>query len=180
MANSLQDQLLKAGLVDKRQLSGAKKEKRKQDKMVRRNQIEVVDEAKLNAQRAMEEKAERDRELNRQRNEAAQQKAILAQIRQLIDTSRLSRGGAGIDYNFTDGSKIKKILVTQTMLDQLSNGRLAIVKFEERYEVVPKAVADKIRQRDERYVIVSNTVSAATAAEDDPYADYQIPDDLMW
>jgi uncharacterized protein YaiL (DUF2058 family) len=180
MANSLQDQLLKAGLVDKRQLSGVKKEKRKQDKMVRKNQIEVVDEAKLNAQRAMEEKAERDRELNRQRNEAARQKAILAQIRQLIETSRLSRSGAAIDYNFTDGSKIKKILVTQAMLDQLSNGRLAIVSFDERYDVVPKAVADKIRQRDERYVIVSNTVSAATAAEDDPYADYQIPDDLMW
>jgi uncharacterized protein YaiL (DUF2058 family) len=46
--------------------------------------------------------------------------------------------------------------------------------------VVPKAVADKIHQRDARYVIVSNTVSAETAAEDDPYADYKIPDDLMW
>lgn len=180
MANSLQEQLLKAGLVNKKQASGIKKEKRKQEKMERKGQIERVDEARENAQRAMQEKAERDRELNRQRNEAAQQKAILAQIRQLIETSRLDRRGAGVDYNFTDGTRIKKILVTQAMLDQLSIGRLSIVKFDEKYDVVPKAVADKIRQRDERYVIVSNTVSAETAAEDDPYADYKIPDDLMW
>src|SRR5690606_26744419 len=119
MANSLQEQLLKAGLVDKRQLSSVKKEKRKQEKMVRKNQIDVVDEAKLNAQRALQEKAERDRELNRQRDEAARHKAILAQIRQLIETSRLSRAGADLDYHFKDGTKIKKILVTKTQLDQL-------------------------------------------------------------
>jgi uncharacterized protein YaiL (DUF2058 family) len=29
-------------------------------------------------------------------------------------------------------------------------------------------------------VVVLNQISQATLAEDDPYADYQIPDDLMW
>jgi uncharacterized protein YaiL (DUF2058 family) len=165
MANSLQDQLRKAGLVDSRQLSAVTKEKKKQEKQQRKHKIETVDETKANAQQARDEKAERDRQLNFQRDEEARGKAIVAQIKQLIAQSELSRTGAQLDYNFSDGTKIKKILITADMRDRLSNGRLAIVKFEERYSVVPK-------------VIVSN--QATTDDTDDPYADYKIPDDLMW
>jgi len=179
MANSLKDQLLKAGLVDTRKMSAVVKEKKKQEKMERKNQIETVDEAKLNAQRAMSEKAERDRQLNFERDEQLRHKAIIAQIKQLIEVSRLSRDGGDIPYNFTDGTKIKKILVSNDMLNQLSNGRLAIVKFDEQYSVVPKSVAEKIKLRDENYVVVSNVLQQTDDA-DDPYAEYKIPDDLMW
>jgi uncharacterized protein YaiL (DUF2058 family) len=178
MANSLQDQLRKAGLVDSRQLSAVTKEKKKQEKQQRKHKIETVDETKLNAQQAREEKAERDRQLNFQRDEEARAKAIVAQIKQLIGISELPRTGAELPYNFTDGTRIKKILVTADMQDRLSNGRLAIVKFDDHYSVVPKAVAEKIQLRDPAYVIVSNMVTADDA--DDPYADYKIPDDLMW
>ncbi len=181
MSKSLKDQLLKAGLIDARQASAARKEKQKQEQMARKHKIETVDETKANAQRAMQEKAERDRLLNLERNEQMNQKAIVAQIRQLIETSRLPRAGAQIPYNFTDGSKIKKLMVTEKMQDQLSNGRLAIVRFDEQYSVVPKVVADKIRLRDQQYVVVSNQLQAGSDDDaDDPYADYQIPDDLMW
>lgn len=179
MANSLQEQLLKAGLVDSRQVSSANKDKRKQEKMQRKHKVETVDEAKLSAEQARLEKAERDRRLNFERDNAARQKAVIAQIKQLIEVSRVSRDGGEIAYNFSDGSKIKKILVTQKILDQLSNGRLAIVKMKDRYDVVPKSVADKIRERDPHYVIVNNTLQQADDPND-PYAEYKIPDDLMW
>lgn len=178
MANSLQDQLRKAGLVDSRQLSTVNKEKKKQEKQQRKHKIETVDEAKVSAQQAREEKIERDRQLNFERDEEARAKAIVAQIKQLIAHSELPRTGGELPYNFTDGTRIKKILVTSDIQDRLSNGRLAIVKFEDRYSVVPKAVAEKIQLRDPAYVIVSNTVTTEDA--DDPYADYKIPDDLMW
>lgn len=180
MSNSLKDQLLKAGLVDAKKASAARKEKQKQAMMERKHKIETVDEAKVNAQRLLQEKAERDRQLNFERDEQLRAKAIVAQIKQLIDVSRLSRDGAQLPYNFTDGTKIKKLLVTEPMLNQLSNGRLAIVKFDEQYSVVPKAVADKIRLRDERYVVVSNQLQSSADEVDDPYAEYKIPDDLMW
>lgn len=180
MANSLQDQLMKAGLVNSRQVSTANKEKNKQEKQQRKQRVETVDETKLNAQQARQEKAERDRQLNFQRDEEARARAIVAQIKQLIETAELPRAGAEVPYNFTDGGKIKKILVTQEMLDRLSNGRLAIVKFDEKYFVVPKAVAEKIAVRDAAYVIVSNVVQQVEDDADDPYADYKIPDDLMW
>ena len=179
MAISLKDQLLKAGLVDARKVSTAVKEKHKQEKQQRKHKIETVDETKANAQKAREEKAERDRQLNFERDEQLRHKAIIAQIKQLIEVSRLSRDGAEIAYNFTDGTKIKKILVTDEMLNQLSNGRLAIVKFDEQYSVVPKSVAEKIKLRDASYVIVSNVLQQTDDA-DDPYAEYKIPDDLMW
>lgn len=179
MANSLQDQLLKAGLVDSRKVSSVNKDKKKQEKQQRKHKIETVDETKVNVQQALHEKVERDRQLNFQRDEQARAKAIIAQIKQLIEISELSRQGAELTYNFPDGTKIKKILVTDEMLNQLSNGRLAIVKFEEKYSVVPKSVAEKIKLRDKSYVVVSNVLRAAESA-DDPYAEYKIPDDLMW
>ena len=179
MANSLQDQLLKAGLVDKKKVSAANKEKHKQEQQQRKHKIETIDETKLNVQQALLDKAARDRQLNFERDEQLRHKAIIAQIKQLIAVSRLSRDRAEIAYNFTDGTKIKKIFVTQSMLDQLSNGRLAIVKFDDQYSVVPKSVADKIKMRDEGYVVVSNVLQQTDAA-DDPYAEYKIPDDLMW
>lgn len=179
MAISLKDQLLKAGLVDARKVSAVTKEKHKQEKQQRKHKIETVDEAKAGAQKALQEKIERDRQLNFERDEQLRHKAIIAQIKQLIEVSCLPRDGAEIAYNFTDGTKIKKILVTNEMLNQLSNGRLAIVKFDDQYSVVPKSVAEKIKLRDASYVIVSNVLQQTDDA-DDPYAEYKIPDDLMW
>lgn len=179
MVNSLQDQLLKAGLVDSKKVSAANKDKRKQEKQERKHKIETVDETKESVQQALLEKAERDRQLNFQRDEEARGKAIVAQIKQLIETSQLPRDGAELTYNFTDGTKIKKILVTEEIRNQLSNGRLAIVKFDEKYFVVPKAVAEKIKLRDAAYVVVSNVLQTHDDS-DDPYAEYKIPDDLMW
>ncbi|SFR41350.1 hypothetical protein SAMN05216203_0076 [Marinobacter daqiaonensis] len=177
---SLQDQLLKAGLADEKKLKAHQKEKKKQRKQQPKGAVQT-DEAKLRAQEAREEKAERDRQLNQQRNEEARRKAIAAQIRQLVDTNRLNRSRCEMDYQFVHGKKIKKILVDQTMTDQLSRGRLAVVFVNDNYEVVPEAVARKIMERDAEAVVVLHERSQqADRDEEDPYAGYEIPDDLMW
>lgn len=66
------------------------------------------------------------------------------------------------------------------MQDQLVAGRLAIVNFNDDYEVVPAGVADKITLRDESIVVLNNVISEEEKDEDDPYAEFVIPDDLMW
>ncbi len=180
MAGSLQDQLLKAGLADKKKAKQIKKDKTKQTKQQRKSKETVVDENKQQVKQARLEKQERDRQLNEERKAEADKKAIAAQVKQLIEVNRLSREGAEIDYNFTDNKKIKKMLVDSTMLEQLSRGRLAIVSLSDKYEVVPAGVAEKIKQRLPERVIVANEVATNDVDEDDPYADYQIPDDLMW
>ncbi len=160
MGNALQDQLLKAGLVDKNKANRAKSSKHKKMKQQRSNNQAVVDEAKDQAEKAMQEKSQRDRELNRQRNEKAQQKAIIAQIKQLINVNKISKGnGNDPAYNFEDNKNIKRIFVNQEKHDAIAAGKLAIVKLEGQYEVVPAPVADKIKLRDETYIILRNDVA---------------------
>ncbi len=179
---SLQDQLLKAGLIDAKKAKQANKEKRKETNIARRSNEEVVDEIKQSAEQSRQDKAERDRELNRQRDSELQQKAIAAQIKQLIENHRQSKGAGenDVEYNFTHGKLIKKIRVSKTVQEQIIRGVLAVVKLGEGYELVPRIVADKIVQRDESAVVVANTKSTEQVEEDDPYKDYVIPDDLMW
>ena len=178
---SLQDQLLKAGIVDKKKVKQAKHEKHKAVKQQPRGGAQV-DEVKALAQQALAEKAARDREINLQREQEAQRRAIAAQIRQLIELNRISRRGGEVAYQFTDGRKIKKLYVTETLRDQLGRGLIAVVRLGEEYELIPAAVADKIRQRDAAAIVVHNLrgTTGQGPDEDDPYAAYQIPDDLMW
>ncbi|MCK9502854.1 MAG: DUF2058 domain-containing protein [Porticoccaceae bacterium] len=176
---SLQDQLLKAGVVDNKKVKQIKHEKHKQTKQQARGSG-AVDETKELAKRALAEKAARDREINLQRQAAAEQKAIQAQITQLIATNRIERHHGDVAYQFSDDKKIKKLYVTESLHKQLGKGQIAIARLGESYELIPAAVAEKIKQRDKNRIIVHNMMSAETAAEDDPYAEYQIPDDLMW
>jgi len=179
MANSFGDQFLKAGLVDKTRLSKVQKSKIKQQKLRNKQKIEVVDEAAEAARQAAAEKAARDRELNRQLKEAAEHRAVLAQVRQLIEMNRLPLDSGEVGYNFQDGSVIRKLYVTAEVHDKLARGLLAIARLDDRYEVIPSVVAEKIMLR-EASCIVSNAVTRLEQGEDDPYADYQVPDDLMW
>lgn len=179
MANSFGDQFLKAGLVNKSQLSKANKTKSKQQKQKLKQKIETVDEAAVAARQAAAESAARDRELNRQQKEDAERKAIQAQVRQLIELNRLPRDAGEVGYNFQDGTAIKKLFVTQEQHNRLARGQLAIVRFDDGYEVIPFVVAEKIKQR-EADCIVSHSKTQPVNNEDDPYADYKVPDDLMW
>ncbi len=118
---SLQEQLMKAGLADEKKARAIRSEKRKQ----RKQQPKVaaqVNEAEERARKARQEQAERDRQLNLERQKEAEKKAIQAQIRQLIETNRLDRSRGETSYQFVDGKKIKKILVDDKMVDQLSRG----------------------------------------------------------
>jgi len=179
MANSFGDQFLKAGLVNKTRLDKAQKSKSKRQKLKHKQKIEVVDEATVAARQAAAEKAARDRELNRQQKEEAGRKAVHAQVRQLVELNRLPRDDGEVGYNFQDGAAIRKIFVTAEVHDKLARGLLAIARLDDRYVVIPSVVAGKIRQRDES-VIVSNAATQLESGEDDPYADYKVPDDLMW
>ncbi|HET8801697.1 MAG TPA: DUF2058 domain-containing protein [Marinobacter sp.] len=176
---SLQDQLLKAGLADDKKAKAIRSEKRKQRKQQPKGAAQV-NEAEVRARQAREEKAERDRQLNLQRQQAAEKKAIQSQIRQLTETNRLNRSRGETSYQFVHDKKIKKIFVDDTMVDQLSRGRLAIVYVNESYEVVAEGVARKIMERDMNAVVVLHDRKQEDAGEEDPYAGYEIPDDLMW
>lgn len=177
--SSLQDQLLKAGLIDSKKAKQASKEKRKQQKVAKKSAQPVIDETKLAAEKARAEKIARDKALNAERDAAAQQKAIAAQIKQMVANNKQPKGNGDIAYNFTFDKKIKSIYVTEAVRDHLAAGRLMIVGLDEQFELVPRVIAEKISERNPN-AVVQPPADSATVDEDDPYADYQIPDDLMW
>jgi len=175
--NSLKDQLLKAGLVKKKELKKTPKKKAPTPAKKNRNK---VSEQTLRTQRAMLNKAKKDKNLNLQRKADAERKALQAQIKQLVDSSKLDRKGGETAYNFTHQKKVKSIYVTEEQQRQLARDQIVIVCLDGvAFELVPKKAAEKIKQRDPKSVI-ENKVSESIIPADDPYSDYQIPDDLVW
>ena len=182
MAGSIQDQLVKAGLSDTKKLKAVKKEKRKQPKLAKGTRDHPTDEIKEAARQAALDKANRARELNAANNEAGHRKAINAQIKQLIAVHQEPRDHGDIHFNFTDGNKVKKILVTAPQRGKLIAGLLKIVKQGDRYELVPSPIADKIAQRDADRMIDCRGSNEPELTEDekDWYKNFEIPDDLDW
>jgi len=176
---SLKDQLLNAGLIDKKKAKQLKQELRKEAKVRQKGQV-PLDDNKEQVKRNLLEKVERDRQLNKQQQDVVERKAIQAQISQLITMNRIKRESGDIAYQFTDGTRIKKIYVTEQLQKDLVNGRLAIAKLGNEFELLPSSAAEKIRQRDPQVIVLLNTYEVTGVDEDDPYAEYQIPDDLMW
>ncbi len=179
MAKSLRDQLLQAGVVDKNRATKIKKAKHKQAKQRARGASQP-DEVAITAQQTQAKKTERDRALSRQRQTALEEKAIAAQVRQLIERNRLERRDGEIPYRFCDGGIVKKIQVSGEQQTGLAGGLLAIARLDSTYVLIPAPVAAKIAERDARAVLVLNTADDKGANDDDAYVDYQIPDDLTW
>ncbi len=180
MNNPFQEQLLKAGVVSKQQVQKANKAVQKKKKQQRNTKQPVADEAQLKAKQAAGEKAKRDRELNQRKEEQARKKAISAEINQLITANRIDRNEkCEIAYNFEHQKKVKRIYVDEAMRQQIIQGKLGIARIEGRYELVPKAIAEKIQQRNEKRIVLFDNVEPEVD-ENDPYSEYKVPDDLIW
>jgi hypothetical protein len=181
MSNPFQDQLLKAGLVTKKQVQKVqqdKNRKRKQQQQHSKKQ-KVVDETRLKAQQAAEEKARNDRELNRKKEDQARQKALSIEINQLIENNCLVRDETcEIVYNFEHNKKVKRIYVNSDMKQQIIQGKLGIARIEGRYELVSNTIAEKIRQRNEKRIVIFDAPEVVD--DNDPYSEHPIPDDMMW
>ncbi len=177
---SLQDQFLKAGLVSQKEAKQASKNKRKKDKGQRKGQLQAEDPQKAAIQRKAKLQADRDRQLNLQQKAEAEKRAVAAQIQQLIDMNKLELEASESAYSFTDGKSVKKVYVSDAVQAKLGRGVLAIIKDNKTYAIVAKAVAEKIAQRDDSKIIVLHDAADDALDEDDPYADFKVPDDLMW
>ncbi len=181
MSMSLREQLLAAGLVSKKQAEQAEKQQKQKHHHHAKGKPAQEEAAKRAAQQAQAAKAARDQELNRQRQEQADQKARAAQIGQLIEENRLPKLETDDYFNFVDRGKVRRMSVDTQRREQIVAGTLVIVRFEGRYDVVPPDVAEKIRERNARAVVALNqSASEAKPAEDDPYKDFVVPDDLRW
>lgn len=180
-ANPLQEQLLKAGLVKKNKVAEVAREQNKARHAkgpVKPNQIQQ------DAERARAEKVERDRALAAAQKASARAAELVAQARQIIQDKKVPRSGE-VEYRFTVDGVIRTVLVNDALRKQLIAGALVIARIDERFELLPRAAAEKVRERAASMIVLdhgqANAHDDAPTSEDDAYyAQFEVPDDLMW
>lgn len=181
-ANPLQEQLLKAGLVKKSKVAEAARE---QHKARHGKGPARPSDIAVEAERARIDKIERDRALERERKSQARLAELRAQARQIINDKQVPGAGES-EYRFDADGAIRSLLVNDDQRRQLSSGVLVIVRLDERYALLPRAAGDKVRERDAGMIVLDHGTGGDTAqtiatSEDDAYyAQFQVPDDLVW
>ncbi|MDN5781090.1 MAG: DUF2058 domain-containing protein [Luteimonas sp.] len=181
-ANPLQEQLLKAGLVKKSKVAEVARE---QNKARHAKGPSQPNDIRRDAERKRAEKAERDRALAAEHKARARVAELASQARQIIKDKKVPCTGE-LEYRFTADGAIRTLLVDEALRKQLSSGALVIARLGDRYELLPRAAADKVRERDAGMIVLDHgqaagtEPSAATSEDDAYYAQFQVPDDLTW
>ncbi len=178
MAKSLQDQLRQAGLASQKQAVKARKAKNTKEKMQRKGAV-VVDETAENVKRQEAEKLAKDRALNDAKNKAQEERAIQAQILQMIDMNKVESLGE-TEFRYEQDGKIKTIFVQTDIRNALVKGHLCIAGTDSQQAVIPHKVAQKISERDATKILLMNARTDENTDVEDEYAGYEVPDDLMW
>jgi uncharacterized protein len=182
VSSTLREQLLKAGLVTEKQVRASEQQQQRAQRpqpQQRKQPPQQTSEQKRAAEQAQAAKAARDAQLNRQRQLNAEAKARAAEIRQLIEQHKLPKVDSDDRFNFIHGNKLRFIAVDSALREGINAGRLFIVRFEGRSDVVPAECAERIRERDPR-VVISVKADEKPVDENDPYKDFVVPDDLKW
>jgi uncharacterized protein YaiL (DUF2058 family) len=206
MAGSLRDQLIKSGLVTvdrarkvERQARAEKQGQRKGGQAQKPEEqgqaaakpaateapASVRDRARqLNAQ-----KAERARAEQRVVNDKIAERALRAELKQLIhrnDQKAKIPSEDDVPYNFLHGKKVKRIYVTPEQRAKLSSGSLVIVNDDGRYHLVASEIAERVRARDPKRIIAAHQQEDTPEPPPEPgsdaeyYARFKVPDDLDW
>lgn len=178
----LQAQLIQAGLAKK---SKAAEVVREQNKVRQGKAPAAPSEIQLEAERLRTERVERDRALAAEHKARAHLTELRAQARQIIKDRKVPRSGES-EYRFTADGAIRSLLVNEELRRKLSAGALVIARMDDSYELLPRAAAEKVRERDASLIVLDHgqaagSEPAASTSEDDAYyAQFKVPDDLVW
>ena len=175
--NALQAQLLKAGLVDNKKAKKLSKQAVHEKRTGDSNDAEI----KAKIEQDKQAKLAKDQAIELEKKAILQEKELNAAIVQMISQHKIRDTDGDVSYQFIDETKIKKVYINQQIYNALVAGSLVIARDHESYAFLPKALADRINAKLEGFIIVNTSEkNEAITDEEDPYAAYVIPDDLMW
>lgn len=179
---ALQAQLLKAGLVNKAKVAEAARAQTKAQHA--KGAPREDDGLARDVERARHEKAERDRALAATQKAQRQAAELRAQARQIVSDKQVPSTGES-DYRYDAGGGIRTLLVGDAQRALLAKGALVIARLGERDVLLPRAAADQVRVRDASLIVLDHgqpgEASPDAGSEDDAYyAQFQVPDDLVW
>lgn len=185
MGQSLQDQLVNAGVAKPKQAKKARKDKTKRNKAARKSgQPNSTEEQKLSREvdTAAANKRAADRKRAQATNAQREQREKKRQVIQIINENRVKIETPGEDepaYSYTLKGRIRRLPVSRDQRQRLADGKLAIVRYDGETSLVKKAIAERLEQLAPQ-AVTRNSPKQDTTDADDPYAGYEVPDDLMW
>ncbi len=198
MADSLQEQLVKAGLATREQADKAARPKAKKPK--RNPKAQTGDAAARQGKRRRQADKSKDRQpakrspaKNRDSNktpaavedaELIERRKIKAEIKALIEADSVKDFTGEISFNFRIGDRIRQLFVNEAAHKSIVASELAITRLNRETHLIPPAVAEKVKALNPNWLIVLNGESHGDAPNgedpDDPYTGYDVPDDLRW
>ena len=184
MAKSLQEQLLQSGAARPKQAKKARREKAANQKAARQGGGVTAEEQALRQQvaAAETEKRDRDRALNEKRNAERAAREREDEAAQLIAGHTVAPESNAKDsaaYNYRLGKQIRSVYVSAAQRRELAAGRLAVVCHRDKTALVARLIAERLEDKipDRVWLMRPATTDEAT---DDAYAEFPVPDDLMW
>jgi hypothetical protein len=183
MANALQEQLLKAGLASKQKGRDVKTQQRRDKKSKVDDgsaalKLEIADKKRI--------QAAKDKALNEERfAQAAEKGQVKGLINEFTRFAIKLPTNTELKFNFTLDNKILSVYITDDIQRDLLNGTLGIVRYEDKSYLVPHKLAERVNLLVPQWcgylweAGLKDSQDQVSGA-DDPYADYAIPDDLMW
>ena len=153
---SLRDQLLKAGLVSKKQAKQAESQAKQKEHHVKKNKVvaEQVEREIEEEQRMLEEQREEKRrsdyELNMMREQRRQSWEDQLRCSQLMKSNSVNESKAQDTYYFLESERfVRKVMVTGWQREMLARGKLAIGRLDENVDeflILPYDVAQVVLQ----------------------------------
>ncbi len=165
---SLQDQLLKAGVINKKQAKKAAHDKRMEEKQNQKGQSVNADaEAKARLQKQREEQSAADRQRNIERQQQEKQKEDQAAAKQLIANNHQPLAEGDEAYSYVEAKRIKRFYTTKEIADKLEAGKIALARHQSKLVLIPVDTALKVMERDEQAVLIYNDPATAVDYPED-------------
>lgn len=185
MANSLRDQLLKAGFTSKPKPSppGAGKSGKSGKRPGKPRRAPAADGGKASGEpdlarayalRAKAESNERRQQKAEAEREARERKERKRKLQELLKDAALNKPDAELMRHFEYGGKIRRVHVDAAQLASLNAGELVVVQLGGRYLLVGTDVADRIQAFAPDHIALRVDPSAVGEGDDG------VPDDLVW
>ncbi|MES2615251.1 MAG: DUF2058 family protein [Bdellovibrionota bacterium] len=164
---SLKDQLLKAGLVTKKQAQQTEANKRKQEHDSKRN-VELAQKLSQEKQKELElieeekrKRQELDKELNKKRDALILQRENVYRAVQSINSNSLNTREANEKYFFAENNFVRAVYVTPWQREMLARGKFAIAKpYEDirEYVIIPLVTAKLLQDIYPQKLIVLHSI----------------------
>lgn len=137
---NLRDQLLKAGLADKKRADAVAREKRKEDRTAQAHQIDKATRERLEAEAREAEQRLRDAEVAARRREQEEKEAAAVKERLLLSSRQILRahrvrfrpGPQRFWHRSPDGREAWRLDLSETTATDLRVGRLVVAWVDDR------------------------------------------------